>query len=105
VTTTQELIRMLDALAFTASSDEAPEGWWTRISIDDLRAAASRLTEMEGEIKRLREALKPFADPRSFLGNVTDDDVQNARDVLGITTARRIGSRATLEHDKGEPKP
>jgi len=85
MSTTSEIVERLKQSADSTDS---------RTDAADFRAAALRLSELERENARLREALKPFADPSSFLGNITDDDVQNARDVLGIVTQRRIGSSA-----------
>ena len=93
-----EIVTELRKLADFTDADTYDECWEIKETSRGklLRAAAARLDELERENAALREALKPFADPSSFLGNVTDDDVQNARDVLGIVTKRRIGSSAAL---------
>ena len=67
--TTQELVERLTWKAedqAREASEDRSDGFEYEASIHDkdadlLRAAASRLSEMDAENKRLREALKPFA--------------------------------------------
>lgn len=49
-----------------------------------LRAAAARLSELEAEVARLRDALEPFASDTLWLhrDRITDDDLRNARAAL-----------------------
>ena len=54
-------------------------------------AAASRIEEMDAEVTRLREALKPFA-AQTRASSLTEEKMI-------------LAARAALEHDKGEPKP
>ena len=65
-------------------------------------AAASRLSEMDAEIKRLREALQRIgACHYEFVEGVA---VGEGPPVFSAEMMARI-ARAALEHDKGEPKP
>lgn len=86
--TTTEIIAMVNALAFAASSEDAPTGWWTAISIDDLRAAALRLDELEAENARLRKE----RDYAVKWGNASVESVQEAmwryQDALRAVFAR-----------------
>ena len=54
--TTQELVERLEAMAKYEDAGEY------HLAAKRLRAAASRLSEMEAEIKRLREAMRLIAD-------------------------------------------
>jgi len=78
----------------------------------DLRAAASRLSEMGAESKRLREALKPFADEWEYWKDDADiaeqgylivSDGDGTLSPANIPVAAFHAARAALEHQqKGE---
>ena len=85
--TTQELVERL-----LADAQECAEcGWMPEAA--NLRAAADRLSEMDAENKRLREAL-----------NETIIDL-NVYSDIGIIRARTIERRAALEHQQQKETP
>ena len=96
--TTQELVERLTWKAedqAREASEDRSDGFEYEASIHDkdadlLRAAASRLSEMEDTLKRLRKQLSE-----------TMMDIAIYEDV-GVIRARAMERRAAL--DKGEPK-
>lgn len=88
--TTQELVERL--LTEASDADETARQWNAASQLGPhLRAAASRLSEMDAEIKRLRDAMRLIANRPT---NIPMDPHGMAQ-----------FARAALEHDKGEPKP
>ena len=124
--TTQELVERLEEIAImrdlTASFHSNPSliREERETASKTLRAAASRLSEMDAENKRLREALKPFSyqhdkwserfpDTQGFafmpLSSPADGEFIFQADIM---MGDFRNARAALEHqqhDKGEPKP
>lgn len=93
--TTQELVERLEEIAImrdlTASFHSNPSliREERETASKTLRAAASRLSEMDAENKRLREALKPFA-AQTRVSSLTEEKMI-------------LAARAALEHQqKGE---
>ena len=116
---THELIEALRAQADFIDADTYDECWEVKETPRGkmLRAAASRLSEMDAENKRLREALKPFSyqhdkwserfpDTQGFafmpLSSPADGEFIFQADIM---MGDFRNARAALEHDKGEPKP
>ena len=108
MTTTQELVeRLREGLPYVVSATVWAES-------EALKAeAASRLSEMDAEVKRLREALENIAQtctdeinarwPPTMRGSVNTTKGSKIYPLLDMP--RRL-ARAALEHQqKGEPKP
>ena len=73
------------------------------------KAAADRLSEMDAENKRLREALDEVARPMFHMRKRAEASGQRLSD-MAYNIAHSLNhvqaiARAALEHDKGEPKP
>ena len=105
---THELIEALRAQADFIDADTYDECWEVKETPRGkmLRAAASRLSEMDAENKRLREALDEVARPMFHMRKRAEASGQRLSD-MAYNIAHSLNhvqaiARAALEHDKGE---
>ena len=95
---TQELMEALLAQADFIDADTYDECWEVKETPRGkmLRAAASRLSEMDAEIKRLREALREIA--KQVPAKDMDEDYYEAADFEDGYDRCVFAARAALEH-------
>ena len=118
--TTQELVERLEAMANYEDAGEY------HLAAKRLRAAASRIEEMDAEIKRLekerayavrwgegavesvKEVMWRYEDALKQIEGGHVPGMANlvlAHDWHAVVNLFQARARAALEHDKGEPKP